>query len=593
MKNLLSKPYVWALVVIVLVGAFLRVYQFEPWLHFELDQSRDALVIDRGFAGSFFDLPLLGPKAGGTFLRLGPAFYYLQYLSGLVFGADPAGIAFFVPLLGTVAIVFVYLLLRRAFTRFESLALSLLFSVSVYTVLYSRFAWNPNLLIFFMPAGMYALLRAVDGTERYPGRWFVAAIALLTLATQFHFLAFLSAPIITAVFLLWKRPRYSWRAWLGALLVALALYVPMILNETKAGFTNSQEFLGAVTEKSTKEERNLIEKTIRNATEYSQHAIVVLTGFEGSTIPAVVVNGEEIGTTCRDKCDEGKLYGITGFVLLVLSVIALFWVRFRKTASLSVQAKDFYDLMIIWLGVSFLIFLPLSYGVAPRFYLLVTPLFFVLTGVLLRTLSLRLPEQKRMMVFGIGVGLLVVSNLFFLEHRFSELKRAETEAVNSRPDRILKEQVRVTLEQQQQVANFFEARQKESGYPIYMYSDPQYRRALKYVMDQKGIQNDVLSIGTVYREGEYYLVLRNRDDYEPSLRKYRESYEIGEYKQFGTLTMIQLLPKSEKITDERQQFGEPEKPSTNKDAPRYTWRELFAGQGAQQAEDDDGEVSEN
>lgn len=579
MKNLFSQPYIWALVAIILVGGVLRFYQFEPWLHFELDQSRDAIVIDQGFEGNFFDLPLLGPKAGGTFLRLGPAFYYLQYVSGLVFGADPAGIAFFIPILGTLAILFVYLMLRRAFSRFESLSLSLLFAVSLYAIMYSRFAWNPNLLIFFMPAGLYALLRAVAGDEKYPGRWFLGAVALLTLATQFHFLAFLALPIITVIFLVLKRPRFSLKIWGLAVVTVLFLYLPMILNESKAGFTNTQEFLGAVTEKSSKEEHNILEKGVRDATEYSQAAIVVLTGFEGSAIPAVILTRAEIGTTCRDKCDDGKPYGITGFILMALSLLALVWTRFRGRNQLSQSSKDFYDLTIIWFGVSFLIFLPLSYGVAPRFYLLVTPLFFILLGILVKTATSKLSARNQMISFGAIVTLFVASNLYFINHRFSELERAKSEAVDNAPDRILKEQVRVTLEQQRLVADFFRERQDATGYTIYMYSDPQYRRALKYVMAEKQVQNDVISLSKVYKQGEYYLVLRHRDDYEPSLRKYREVYDIGEFRSFGTLVVIPLIPKADKITAERQESFESEDSSTPAAAPRYTWREFFQSDG--------------
>ncbi len=586
MKHLFSQPYMWVLVVIILFGSFLRLYQFEPWLHFELDQSRDARVVDEGFNGSFLDLPLLGPKAGGTFLRLGPAFYYLQYASGLVFGADPAGIAFFVPLLSILALVFVYLLIRRGFSRFESLALTLLFSVSVYVVLYGRFAWNPNLLIFFLPAGFYALLRAVDKEEKYGGRWFVGSMVFLTLATQFHFLAFLAVPAIAGLFLLLKRPVYSWKTWVVAIGVVPFLYLPMILNETEAGYTNTQEFLGAITEKSSKETHTFIEKTIRDATEYSQAAIVILTGFEGATIPAVVWEPGQIGTTCDAKCDQGKWYGVTGFLLLGLSVMALFWTRFRARAP---KEKDFYDLSIIWLLISFVLFLPLSYGVAPRFYLLVTPLFFILLGVLLKTVSQGLPENKRNLWFGFLVGLLVASNLYFLHGRFTELSLAKTEPVESRPDRILKEQIRVTLEQQRAVVAFFKERQQATGYPIYMFSDPQYRRALKYLMEREGIQNDVLGFSGIYTEGEYYLVFRQRGDYEPVLRKYRESYEVVEYKPFGTLMVIALTPKPEKVQGTRQDFSIVEKPAASQAPPRYTWREFFERQNASPAEDDDGE----
>ena len=138
------------LVAIIGFGFFLRSYHFSDWLHFELDQARDARIVDDGLRGDFFDLPLLGPKAGGTTLRLPPAFYYLEYWSAFVFGGTPAGIAVLGMLLSTASIGVFFLLLRRYFSLFLASSLTLLFAVSEFFVMYGRFAWNPNLIPFFL-----------------------------------------------------------------------------------------------------------------------------------------------------------------------------------------------------------------------------------------------------------------------------------------------------------------------------------------------------------------------------------------------------------------------------------------------------------
>lgn len=583
--NFLKKHgFILAFIGVLILGFFLRFYNFGPWLHFELDQARDARVIDEGYEGSFFDLPLLGPKAGGTFLRLAPGFYYLQYLSGLVFGENPVGIALFVAVLSFLSLPLFYLLMRRVFSREVGLGLTLLFSVSLYVVMYGRFAWNPNLLIFFTIFGFYALLRAVDKTEKYQTRWFLLAAFALAATTHFHFLAFLGVPAIVGVFLLLKRARFSWAAWAGALLIVGFLYLPMILNEIEAGYTNTEEFLGAITEKSNKEDHNLIEKAIRNTSEYSQHGIIILSGFEGSTFPAVIVQSDEFGTVCDTKCDKGKWYGILGALVFFVGVLSLAvaWWRARER-----QVSDFYLLSSIWFVISFVLFLPLAYGTAPRFYLLVTPLFFVMLGTILVFLRGYLGEKKGRIVFWLCIILFTALNLVHVHQRFDELRRAGTENVDSAPDRILKEQVRVTLEQQESVVTFFQERQKETGYAIYMFSDPQYRRALKYLMERQGVVNDVLGFSGVYEEGEYYLVLRQRGDFEPSLRKYRASYEVGEFRPFGTLMVIQLHPKPEAIMGVRQDFSIVEKPADSKAPPRYTWREFFARQNQDELDADD------
>ncbi|OGI22354.1 MAG: hypothetical protein A2808_01165 [Candidatus Moranbacteria bacterium RIFCSPHIGHO2_01_FULL_55_24] len=559
-------------IIVLAVGFFLRTYHFDSWLHFELDQARDAKVVDEAYRGNALDLPLLGPKAGGTFLRLAPGFYYLQYLSGLVFGQTPSGIAFFVALLSFLSIPLFYLLVRRAFSKEWSLALTALFAVSAYMVMYGRFAWNPNLIPFFSILGFYSLLRAVDPSEAHRTRWFLSASFSLGLATHFHFLAFLALPVIVAVFLLLKRARFSWKAWLGAVAIVFVLYLPMLLNEIEAGWTNTEEFLGAITEKSSKEDHNLVEKTIRNISEYALNGMVVLSGFEGATFPAIVAKDGVFGSVCDSKCDQGKWYGVLAVLLLGAGGISLLvsWWRARER-----RVSDFYLLSILWFGVSFVLFLPLSYGIAPRFYLLSVPLFFIMLGSLFGSLKGLLGERKARTLFLAAVVLLVASNLYFLNHRFGELARAKSEAVESAPDRILKERIRVTLEQQEEIVSFFEARQRATGYPIYMFSEPQHRRALKYLMERRGIVNDVLGFSGIYREGEYYLVLRAKSDLEDAVRKYRTSYEILEPQSFGTLVMIELVPKPEAIMGERQDFSEEDGPSDSKAPPRYTWREFL------------------
>ena len=62
------------LLLIILFGAFLRLYNFEELLRFNNDQVRDIQIVEQIKNGE----PIyLGPKAGGTKFNLGPAFYYL------------------------------------------------------------------------------------------------------------------------------------------------------------------------------------------------------------------------------------------------------------------------------------------------------------------------------------------------------------------------------------------------------------------------------------------------------------------------------------------------------------------------------------
>lgn len=574
------------LLSIVAVGAFLRWYHFSDWIHFELDQARDARVIDRVLAGDPLDLPLLGPKAGGTFLRLGPGFYWIEYAGALLFGGAVFGGAMAVAIASIASIPVFYFLSRRYLAVHLALALTCLFSVSVFLVMYGRFAWNPNFIPFFTLLGFYALLRAVDTDEVRQGYWLVVAALSLGMATHMHFLAFLALPTIAAVFLVCRRPRIQLKFWVMSVVAIVFLYSPMILNEIETGGLNTKEFFAALTEKSTKESHPITEKVFRTVSEFGLHGIVITTGFEGATFPNIVAKDGVFGSVCDSKCDKGKWFGVAGIVIFGLSVLSLIrlWMREKNT-----QKKDLLFLSLLWLLVTFFLFLPLSYGIAPRFFLLNAPLFFLLLGFLLQTVQDFLFGEKR---YGktvvIGVVLLFVAlNAHFLKYRFGELARADNESVESAPDRILKERIRVTLKQQQLIVDFMSYRAGIDPVPIYMFSEPQHRRALKYLMEKRHLENDVLGFSGIYQQGVYFLVLRTRSDHEDALRKYLKDYVVGEKTPFGTLTVIELHPKEDSIKEERQDFSIPESNAPSKAPARYTLREFLERNGSVTVEEDD------
>lgn len=580
------------LVLVIAVGFFLRSYHFTDWLHFELDQSRDALVIDRALDGDAADLPLLGPKAAGTLLRLPPTFYNLQYVSALVFGHDPAGMAVLVMLASTGSLLFFFLLARRYFSWQISLALTLLMAVSHFFVMYGRFAWNPNFVPFFTLLGWYGLLRSVDASEAMKRRqyWLIGGIVALTLATHFHFLALLTLPPAAVAFLFWARPRFSWRVWVVALGLALLTFTPVVLNEIKAGGTNTTEFMKAVTEKSdTGDDHVLIEKIIRNISEHALHTLVITTGYEGGTFPSFLWVDGRLRWNCPERCDAGKVPGVIAVLVLLLSVCTLF---IRWYSESDQTRRNFLTLLIVWLAFPAALFTLLAYSVAPRFFLVAGPVFLFLIALFFQSLADRLPRL-------IGQGLLVsmftaliMSNLIFLFDRFSELRAAPIAAVDSVPDRILKERVRVTLEQQNAIIDYLAQRSAERGFPIYMYSQPEYRRALKYLLGKRGIQNDVLSTTSIYQQGVYVLILRTQSDREAALKKYLQGYTVGQEVSFGTLTLTELIPRLESIKAERQDFTIEEKEAPAKSAPRYTWREFFADQSSSgEGDEGDEEVS--
>jgi hypothetical protein len=135
---------------IIALGIFFRTYHFSDWLLFEIDQTYDTRIISPAIENGIENLPLLGPTAGGgRALRLGPAFYYIEYIGASIFGDTPVGHALPVLILSILSIPLFYLFIRRYFNTRVSLALLAIFSISAYLVLYGRFSWSPNVYFLF------------------------------------------------------------------------------------------------------------------------------------------------------------------------------------------------------------------------------------------------------------------------------------------------------------------------------------------------------------------------------------------------------------------------------------------------------------
>ncbi|NTW13567.1 MAG: glycosyltransferase family 39 protein [Candidatus Moranbacteria bacterium] len=568
-----SKLAILGLILVILIGTFLRFYHFHDWMHFELDQSRDARVVNDALFGGPGELTLLGMKAGGTSLRLGPGFYYLQYLSGLLFGATPVGMAFFIPILSVAAIGLFFLLSRRYFSEWLSLGLTSLFSVSTFLVMYGRFAWNPNPLPFFAILGFYALLRSVEPEAKHAGRWFLIAASAIGFSTHLHFLAFVALPAITLAFLLIRRPRFTAKVWLLAAGIVMLLYVPVALNEMVTGGVNSKAFISAVTNKSSKGEHSMSAKLVKDISEHGLGFLVVSTGYEGGDFFTFKNGSDGLVAECDPGCRHGWPYAIGSILIFTLGVLSLGFLWWKERNR---RKADLLLLSGLWFLIPFVLYLPLSYGIAPRFFLVTAPVPFLFLGFLFETAQRLLP-WKRAVIFGtvVGIMLLAASNLFFVNRRFDQLAKAPYEAVKSPSDRILKERVRVPLKLQEMIVAYLKERSEENGYPIYMWSEPEYRRALKYLLERSGVENGVFGMDGLYEEGIYLTILRSKSDLDDGTKKYLEKYDLIGTRSFGTLTMIEFRPKPEFIQARRQVFESGKVKDNPSALPRYTWSEWW------------------
>lgn len=554
------------LVVILLIGAWLRLYHFSDWLHFELDQARDAMFISEAVTHGPLEMPILGPKASGTTLRLGPAYYYMEYASALVFGNTPVGHALFVPLFSIASLFVFYLLMKRFFNIPISLGLTYLYAISLFFILYARFSWNPNVLPFFIITLFYNLLKATDRSSAHPGRWLVLAALSFAIGTQLHFVSFLALPFLVVGFLAYKRPKFSWKAWLASAAVVATVYAPVLANEFAFRWGNTKAFFHAVSEKSGTN-HPLVEKMAHNIVSESEKYAMLLSGYDRITLPDLRVRSGSLKLVCGDHCKkDSRGLAVIIFSFFVTGSVWLLWRAFRK--------KGDWMIIGIWFLATFLIFALLAFNLAPRFFLMAVPLPFIFLGIILEFLWKK-NELVGKIALLVMLAFLSYTNLTYARERFTQLKNADSKVVRLRvADHITEELARVTLAQQKKIARYMVDSQKQNGYPVFIAAESFYRRSLKYLSEQAGASVAQLESQNVYAHGNYFVILRTTNSGKDFFRRYTQAYEIADKKEFGTLTVYSMIPKLDKITAS-DATRVPLINSDGGDIQRITWNDVL------------------
>lgn len=563
----------------------MRLYHHADWLHFEVDQSRDAIIVSSAIQDGPGSLPLQGPRAAGSFLRLGPGFYYLQYVSALVFGNTPSGITLLTTLLSIGAIPMAYLLMRRVFSRTLALFLASVVAFSPFFVLYGRFSWNPNMLPFLILMGVYALLRAVDTKEKNSICWLGLAAIGLGLATHMHFLALVIIGISVVVFLGIKRPKLPVFAWVAAVGVVFMLYTPLIINDVLTGGENVGEFTEAITGKTDDSKHGLVEKMVKNFNEQASMYATIVTGNERvelfTTRPK---DGIGFDIVCAESCRQYFLLGSAAAIVFAFALVLLGRETFMGKQT--EQEKDFFLLHFVWLVSAGIVYTPIAFDIAPRFFLPLTGVILVLLGLILRFISSK--GKIGMCVFLCVSVSLVLSCLYWSFDRLTQLERSQRAVVKlPHGDRILKERTRATYGQQRAIAEFMMDVSRRNGYPIFFHGEIFYKRSIGYILDTNGVYNASMKTGNVYRKGNYFLVYRTDSDTDSKMAKYLEKFDLVESKIFGTLTVFIFIPKQESITDDEATFsGDPRDFSSLQESSpqkRYIWSEfLKAEEGSEE-----------
>jgi drug/metabolite transporter (DMT)-like permease len=494
-----------------------RVYKFEDWLLFKADQVRDATLTMEAFNNGPGELPLLGPRAAGTYLRLGPVFYYMQYGSAKLFNSlEPHVLAYPDLLFSILAIPLLFYFLKHFFSRRDSLLITLLYSFSYILIQYSRYAWNPNSITFWgllFIVGLYKTSQ--EKNRKRAGLWLLVAALGYAIVSQLHFVALVGYPVVAVLFwILFFPKKINWKYWAGAVLIVLFFYIPVILSNLNTGGDYVNQFVYALTAKNESGEVDLYKDWQKISTSFTN--FVTSVGHKDSVISVWL-----------------------GTLLILIGIFSAIFYSFRDKKN-----RRFAYLILVWFAVFILILLKTDNSMKPRFFMPIASIPFIFMGfsyLLIKKIKLKIVNP---------LALLVVIVILLLN--FNGLKTVadyfETQDKDSVGRTIFIEQDDAKVLKKHLEASEYMARIAEKNDKMVCFSTSAvYERTYEYLFDVyfPEIKYDRVSESFKDKEKCQYFSIITTGNKKRISNDYKNDFEFVKSKSFGRVEVWVLTAKEE------------------------------------------------
>jgi hypothetical protein len=615
----MNKKLFWGIFAVIILGAvFLRTWNYSDWLYFKWDQGRDAFMLAKAVESGPGELPLLGPRAarvGAEYLRLGPAYYYFQYLPAAVLNSThPTAFAYADLIMSILAIPMLYVFCRLYFSARNSLMITALYAFAFLVIQYSRFAWNPNSVPLFMLMTFYGMLCFAQSKKlKNQIKWLALWALGFSLASQLHFYALFSLVAISGIFFIYhlnflylanffvktSATHFIYqfsklRSLLGfssnftqikkvyqrqskelkinikkvftknllkafgvAIGVILITNIPMIISEIKTDASNARIFPEAVSKKAD-EDKTFGEKLYRNFEEYANFNYMMLTSFENRS-----------GKKSDDlPLTTGAIIFLAGFVLPIY--------LYRKEKNPA--KKNFLFLLPVWIGVLFIITIGASYGLRPRYFTPIFPTPFIIVGLILVLLNQKLKTNSRTIGW-ILFAIILLLNLNGVKEWFVENKLSQTQAIETKRNHILKKDDGITLGQFEKAATYILDKTKTEKTKVLVWTKAEYKQPLKYLLKKQRpeIVWDFVNKSKELNGKDFMIAVNTvNGDYDSVTKDVRIHTSVLNRTQFGQLMVLELkihpenLPTPDPEDQEKQDDDE-----EDEETGRVYWKDLL------------------
>src|SRR3989338_36138 len=345
------------LLIALVIGAFLRFFQFSDWFFFSVDEEHYAYMTRMITVNHHF--PLIGGPISGTKLYMAPWFLYFNSIwfwignNSVLF----AGAVFvFLELL---AIIFVFKLAKAVFSERAAALAALLYSSSTLMALFDRHYWNITLVPLISILTFYTLYKYHQSNRKWI---IVTALALgFGLSTTFSvFVIFLFA--LASIVVIKKRTLFQDLAkFLG---IVSLLHLPLVFFDLRHEFWLLKGVKELLSGNYTSGSGYLPETLLRS-----------LSLFVETLSQSLAISGPVDVSDVTSICDLGvqRLSSFPGIALVIVVLLSIF-----TFIALQKRSKTLF-LILVFAAVNILSILFFRTDAQSRHFLPFLPLFFVLT----------------------------------------------------------------------------------------------------------------------------------------------------------------------------------------------------------------------
>lgn len=235
MKN--SELTIIFVILIVLIGMFLRLFNLEKTASFDADQENFAWTAVRIIEGK--RPVLIGIKAGEFPVFIGPLMYYIYSLFYFIFSMDPIGVNYLSLIFAFFTMISLFFVVKEIFGLKTGIFTLLVYSYSALFINYDRQVWLPNQLILTSIWIFYFLYKL---NNKQQIKWLVSLGLLLSFGFQLHLTVLLFWPIVILGILIKKvklrKNPIIWGAFSGVL-----GFLPVFLFDLRHNFLNLKGWL--------------------------------------------------------------------------------------------------------------------------------------------------------------------------------------------------------------------------------------------------------------------------------------------------------------------------------------------------------------